>query len=149
MSWEKKRADHPHTPEIRSSSYSMLQYVHCFVQATANTKTSFNLFSATSNRRKCLKKSKTLRRIAEGTNLFLSTTANSKKYVFFFRLRRIREKMPQFFFGRNEIFRLRRKRLRAQNRVVRCAQPASPRLLRRTAILTQMLRQRNSATSTP
>ena len=37
--------------------------------------------------------------------------------------------------------------LRAQNRVLRCAQPASRRLLRKTAILTQMLRPRNSATA--
>ena len=33
--------------------------------------------------------------------------------------------------------------LRAQNRVLRCAQPASRRLLRKTATFTQMLRQRN------
>ena len=37
--------------------------------------------------------------------------------------------------------------LRAQNRALRCAQPASRRLLRKTAILTQKLRQRNSATA--
>ena len=104
MSWEKKRADHPHTPEIRSSSYSMLQYVHCFVQATANTKTSFNLFSATSNRRKCLKKSKTLRRIAEGTNLFLSTTANSKKYVFFSDYGELEKRCPNFFSVATKFF---------------------------------------------
>ena len=37
--------------------------------------------------------------------------------------------------------------LRATNRVLRCAQPTSRRLLRKTAILTQMLRPRNSATA--
>ena len=35
--------------------------------------------------------------------------------------------------------------LRAQNRVLRCAQPTSRRLMHKTAILTQMLRPRNSA----
>jgi len=49
--------------------------------------------------------------------------------------------------GRNKIFRLRRKMLRAQNRVLRCAQLGSPRLLRKTAIWDKMLRQRNSATA--
>ena len=48
---------------------------------------------------------------------------------------------------RNKLFRLRRKMLRAQNRVLRCAQPASRQLLRKTAILTQMLRQRDSTTA--
>ena len=37
--------------------------------------------------------------------------------------------------------------LRAKKRVLRCAQPASRRLLRKTAILTQMLRPRNSASA--
>jgi len=37
--------------------------------------------------------------------------------------------------------------LRAQNRVLRCAQLGSPRLLRKTAIWDKMLRQRNSATA--
>ena len=52
--------------------------------------------------------------------------------------------MP-FFFAydgekkkRNIFFRLRRKMLGAQNRVLRCAQPASRWMLRETAILTQM-----------
>ena len=37
--------------------------------------------------------------------------------------------------------------LRAQNRVLHCTQPASRRLLRKTAVLTHMLGQRNSATA--
>ena len=37
--------------------------------------------------------------------------------------------------------------LRAQNHVLRCAQPALRWLLRKTAILTQMLRPRDSATA--
>ena len=66
----------------------------------------FNLFSATVNRRKCLKKSRSLRRITKGANLFLSTMPNRKIGPFFlaygelptrcskkrFRLRRIRKK---------------------------------------------------------
>ena len=58
-----------------------------------------------------------------------------------------------FFFAygqksaRNFFLGLWRKLLRAQNRVLRCAQPASRRLLSKTAILTQMLRPRNSATA--
>ena len=57
-------------------------YVNCFVQPKANTKTylpinnygeyrkaPFSLFSATANRRKCLKKSKSLRRKAKRANL--------------------------------------------------------------------------------
>ena len=47
--------------------------------------------------------------------------------------------------GRNKKIRLRRKMLRAQNRVLFCAHPASRRLLGKVAILTQMLRQRNSS----
>ena len=60
---------------------------------------------------------------------------------------------PNFFFAygkkkaRNKISRLRRIFLRAQNCVLRCAQPASQRLLRKTAILTQTLRPRTSATA--
>ena len=86
------------TPEVRSSSYSMLCQLFCSA-STANTKTClpinncgecrkspFNLFSATANR----KNSKSLdyvRRIrAKGTNIFLSTTANRKISLFFFRL---------------------------------------------------------------
>ena len=49
--------------------------------------------------------------------------------------------------GRNKKDRLRQKMFRAQNRELRCAQPASRRLLRKTAMLTQMLRQRSSATA--
>ena len=84
------------TPEVRSSSYSMLCQLFCSA-STANTKTClpinncgecrkspFNLFSATANR----KNSKSLdyvRRIrAKGTNIFLSTTANRKISLFFF-----------------------------------------------------------------
>ena len=37
--------------------------------------------------------------------------------------------------------------VRAQNRVLRWVQPSSRRLLRKTAIFTQILRQRNSATA--
>ena len=69
-----------------------------------------------------------------------------KKFVFLNRLRRIEKPLGSNLFSRlrrknekttrNIFFRLRRKMLRAQNRV-----------LRKTAILTQMLRLRNSATA--
>ena len=80
-------------------------------------------------------------------------------FVFIFAyVRRFRKKGLYFFFlfsfftsgtkkARNVCFRLRRKMLRAKNRVLRCAHPASRRLLRKTAILTQMQRPRNSATA--
>ena len=41
-----------------------------------------DLFSATANRRKCLKKSKSLRQTANGANLFSSPTANRKIALF-------------------------------------------------------------------
>ena len=99
----------------------------------------------TANRRKCLKKSKSLRRIAKGANLFLSPTANRKIALFFFssptvnckkelsfflRLRRIKKKVTSFSpptakkRAATTVFRLRRKMLRLKNRLLRCAQPA-------------------------
>ena len=48
---------------------------------------------------------------------------------------------------RNNFWGPRPEKLRAQNRVLRCAQPGLPRLLRKTTVLTKMLRQRNSATA--
>ena len=118
------------------------------VQPTANTQTClpisnygeyrkapFNLFSATANRRQCLKKNKSLRRTAKGANLFLSTTANRKIGLFFFFAYGELEKRCPFLFaygekkGRNNTFHLRPKVFRAQHRVLRCAQPASRRLL--------------------
>ena len=123
------------------------------------------------NRRKRLKKSKTQRRIAKVVNLFLSIRAN-RKIGSFYRLRRIpkKKKIKSFslffsptaskkkddhvffsaFVGKKNATkrnRLRRKMLRAQNHVRRCAQPASLRLWRKTTIWTQMLRQRNRGTS--
>ena len=87
-------------------------YVNCFVQPTANTETClrinhsgeyrkapFNWFSATANRRKCLKKSKSLRRIAKGAKLFLSTTANGKIGLDFFSPTVNCEKGASFFFS--------------------------------------------------
>ena len=91
-------------------------YVNSFVQPTANTKTClpinnhgeyrkspFNLFSPTSNRRKCLKKTKSLPRTPKGANFFpirrivklafFLHAANCRRGVCFSsRLRRIRHK---------------------------------------------------------
>ena len=83
-------------------------YVVCFVQPTANTKTClpinnygeyrkflFDLFSATANRRKCLKNGKftanTKRRH------FFFDSANSKIGLNFYRLRRIAKNIYFFF----------------------------------------------------
>ena len=140
------------------SAYGGYQNMPTNKQLRRIPKTLFNLFSATANRRKCLSKSTSLRRIAKGANFFLSTTANREIDLLFFRLQRIAKKVLNLFFLLRRIrkkdaplfFRLlrqRRKMLRAQNRVLRCGQPASRRLLRKTAILTQMLHQRNSATA--
>ena len=110
-------------------------------------KAPFNLFSATtySEQKKVPKKSKSLRRIAKGANLFLSPTANRKIALFFFssptvnckkelsfflRLRRIKKKATSFSpptakkRAATTVFRLRRKMLRLKNRLLRCAQPA-------------------------
>ena len=53
-------------------------------------------------------------------------------------VRRTKKPPTIFFLGP------RLKMLRAQNRVLRCAQPGLSRLLRKTAIFTKMLRQRDS-----
>ena len=94
--------------------------------------------STTANRKIGLKFFIRLRRIAKKVlkSVFPPTANYEKNALFFSRLRRL--KRPQ------QKKRLWRKRLRAQNRMLRCAQPASRRLLRKTAILTQMLRQYNS-----
>ena len=164
MPWdvlEKKRADPTYTPGVRSSSY-IQQYTTLTVLFRLRRmpkrapivrinndgeyrKAPFNLFSATANWRKCLKKSnfKSLRRIAKDANLFLSTTANRKIVNDFFAYCVEFRKAACIFFpaygykkGRNIFFRLLGKMLRAQNRVLQngCTQPASPRLLHKTAI---------------
>ena len=71
----------------------------------------------------------------KGALVVFSPTANSEKDA------------PPLFFRPQHFFRLRRKMLRTQKRVLRCAQPASRRLLRKTDVLTQRLLQRNSATA--
>ena len=48
-------------------------------------KSALNLFSATTNRRKCLKQCKSINRTANGANLLLSTTANKRIGLHFFR----------------------------------------------------------------
>ena len=88
---EKKQTDH---------SYARIAcYVNCFVQPTAkfNTKTClpinnhgeyrqspFDLFSAPANRRECLKKRKSLRRIPKGAIFFFPTRRIGKLAFFFF-----------------------------------------------------------------
>ena len=111
-----------------------------------------NLFSATANRRKFLfkkRKKKRIRRVAKGGNLFLSNTANrkigldfcrllwriaKKVLIFFCRLRRIRNKCSKRIFRFRQKKRPQQKESPAasvQNLVLRCAQPASRRMLLR------------------
>ena len=137
------------------------------VQPTANTQTClpisnygeyrkapFNLFSATANGRECLTKTKRLRRKARGPIFFLSTTANREiGPLFFFADGEFEKKMSpsqnKTTANKNDTKRnrMQRKLLRAHNHVLHSAQPVSRRLLRNTTILTQTLRQRNSATA--
>ena len=84
-----------------------------------------------------------LRRIPNVPNLLFRLRRRGKEvFISFFRLPRIRKKvlLPKKKTpsakkkASNIVFSVRRKMLRVKNRVLRCAQPASPRLLRQTAI---------------
>ena len=165
VSWKKRAAaDQTHSPEVRNSSYSTLytlivlfslskygEYPCLPINHSGEwiPKSAFLKIVFGYGEWKKVPKKEQNHLASKGANVFLSTTANrklpffihlrwtAKKGLFFCPLRRIRKKRAQRFF------RLRRKVLRAQNRVL----PAPRRLLRKTAVLTQMLRQRNSATA--
>ena len=109
MSWRRNELITVSLPKPRVAR--TVCYVNCFVQPTANTKTClpknnhgeyrkspFNLFSAQANRRNCLKKRKSLRRIPKRAIYIFPTRRIGQSAFFSSRLRLIRHRDAHHFF---------------------------------------------------